>query len=70
MIVSDGYSLIYDEKYNRIIIGIPPTMETATDTVTPIADRRTDVSETDLIVLLSIAQVIFRKGLRKDEVEE
>lgn len=70
MIVSDGYSLIYDEKYNRIIIGIPPTMETATDTVTPIADRRTDVSETDLIVLLSIAQVIFRKGLRKDEAEE
>lgn len=70
MILSDGYSLIYDEKYNRIIIGIPPTMGTATNTVTPIADRRTDVSETDLIVLLNIAQVIFRKGLRKDEVEE
>lgn len=69
MIVSDGYSLMYDEKHNRIVIGIPPTMETATDTVTPIADRRTDVSETDLIVLLNIAQLIFCKGLRK-EVEE
>ena len=48
MIVSDGYSLMYDEKHNRIVIRIPPTMETATDTVTPIADRRADVSEADL----------------------
>lgn len=70
MIVSDGYSLMYDEKHNRIVIRIPPTLETATDTVTPIADRRTDVLETDLIVLLNIAQLIFHKGLRKDEVED
>lgn len=70
MIVSDGYSLMYDKKHNRIVIGIPSTMETATDTVTPIADRRTDVSETDLIILLNIAQLIFHKGLRKDEVKE
>lgn len=69
MIVSNGYSLRYDEKYNRIVIIIPPTMETATDTVTPIADRRTDVLETDLTVLLNIAQLIFCKGLREDEVE-
>ncbi len=70
MIISDGYSLMYDEKYNRIVINIPPTMATATDTATPIADRRTDVSETDLMVLLNIAQLIFHKGLRKEEVEE
>ena len=69
MIINDGYSLMYDKKHNRIVIGIPLTMETATDTVTPIADRRTDVSEMDLIVLLSVAQRIFRKGIRKDEVE-
>lgn len=66
MIVNDGYSLMYDEKHNRIVIGIPPTMETATDTVTPIADRRTDVTETDLMVLLNIALLIFHKGIRMD----
>ena len=70
MIVSDGYSLMYDKKHNRIVIGIPPTVETTTDTITPIADRRTDVSETDLIILLNIAQLIFHKGLRMDEVED
>jgi hypothetical protein len=64
VIVSDGYSLIYDETHNRIVINIPPTMATATDTVTPIADRRTDVSETDLTVLLNIAQLIFLKTER------
>ena len=69
MIVSDGYSLMYDEKHNRIIIGLPQTMETATNTIGQIADRRTDVSETDLIILLNIAQLIFHKG-RKDEVED
>lgn len=69
MMVSDGYSLVYDKKHNRIVINIPPTMETATDTTAPIADRRTDISETNLMVLLSIAQLIFHKGLRKDKME-
>ena len=67
MIVCDGYSIKYDEKHNQIVIRIPPTMETATDTVTPIADRRTDVTETDLMVLLNCTILIFHKGVRKDE---
>lgn len=69
MIVSDGYSLMYDEKHNRIVIGLPQTMETATNTIGQIVDRRTDVSETDLIVLLNIAQLIFYKGERKESEE-
>ena len=36
MITDDGYSLVYDEKRNRIVIGLPPTLETATDTATKI----------------------------------
>ena len=70
MIVSDGYSLMYDENHNRIVIGLPQTWKTLTNTFDPVVDRRTDVSETDLIVLLNIAQQIFHKEVRKDEVEE
>lgn len=70
MIVSDGYSLMYDENHNRIVIGLPQTWKTLTNTFDPVVDRRTDVSETDLIVLLNIAQLIFHKGLRKEEAEE
>lgn len=62
MIASDGYSLMYDERRNSILIGLPQTMETATNTIGQIADRRTDVTETDLMVLLNIVQVIFHKG--------
>ena len=66
MIVSDGYSLMYDEKHNRIVIGLPQTWKTLTNTFDPVADRRIDVSETDLIVLLNIAPQIFHKGIRMD----
>jgi hypothetical protein len=69
MIVSDGYSLMYDENHNRIVIGLPQTWKTLTNTFDPVVDRRTDVSETDLIVLLNIVQLIFNIGLRKDEAE-
>lgn len=70
MIVSDGYSLMYDEKHNRIVIGLPQTMETATNTIGQIVDRRTDVTETDLMVLLNCTILIFHKGKRMDEVED
>lgn len=66
MIVSDGYSLMYDENHNRIVIGLPQTWKTLTNTFDPVVDRRTDVSETDLIVLLNIAQLIFHKDIRMD----
>ena len=69
MIVCDGYSLMYDENHNRIVIGLPQTWKTITNTFEPIVDRRTDVTETDLIVLLSTAQLIFHKE-RKGEVEK
>lgn len=66
MIVCDGYSLMYDEKHNRIVIGLPQTMETATNTIGQIVDRRTDVTETDLMVLLNCTILIFHKGIRMD----
>lgn len=70
MIVSDGYSLAYYENRNQIVIGLPQTWETIANTFDPVVDRRTDISETDLVVLLNIAQLIFHKGIRMDEVEK
>ena len=66
MIVSDGYSLMYDENHNRIVIGLPQTWKTLTNTFDPMADRRTDVTETDLMILLNCTILIFHKGIRKD----
>lgn len=66
MLTSDGYALSYHKSKNQIVIILPQTYETATNTYEQVVDRRTDVEETDLWVLLNIAQLIFHKGERKD----
>ena len=62
MLTSDGYSLTYYKNKNQIIIGLPQTYETAVNTYEQVVDRRTDVEEMDLLVLLNIAKLIFCKG--------
>ena len=68
MLTSDGYALTYDKSKNKIIIGLPQTYETLTNTIEGVVERRTDVEEKDLFVLLYIARQIFHKGERKDNV--
>lgn len=67
MLCSDGYDLIYYKNRNQIVICLPQAYETATNTYDQVVDRRTDVKETDLWVLLNIVQLIFHKGVRKYE---
>lgn len=67
MLTSEGYCLTYYKNKNQIVICLPQTYETATNTYDQFVDRRTDVMETDLLVLLNIAKLIFHKGVRKDD---
>ena len=62
MLTSDGYHLTYYKNKNQIVICLPQTAETATNTYEQVADRRTDVVEIDLTVLLEITELIFHKG--------
>ena len=62
MLTSDGYSLTYYKNKNQIVINLPQTYETVTNTYAQVVDRRTDVEETDLIVLLNVVKLIFCKG--------
>ena len=61
MLTSDGYALTYYKSRNQIIICLPQTCATATNTYEQVVDRRTDVQETDLAVLLNIVKLIFHK---------
>lgn len=70
MLSSDGYHLIYYKHKNQIVIGIPQTYETATNTYEQVVDRRTDVGEIDLLVLLEITKLIFCKGERKADATD
>jgi len=67
MLCSDGYALTYYKHKNQIVILLPQTYATATNTYEQVVDRRTDVEETDLWVLLNIVKLIFHKGERKDD---
>lgn len=67
MLTSEGYGLTYYKNKNQIVICLPQTYETATNTYEQVVDRRTDVEETDLWVLLNIVKLIFHKGERKTD---
>ena len=67
MLISNEYGLIYYPKRNQIVITLPQTWETPTNTFSPVIDRRTDVQEIDLMAVLQVVQVIFSKAERKDD---
>lgn len=71
MLLSEGYGLIYEKNRNMITIVLPQTSKTFTNTISPVVNRRTDVEEKDLLVLLNVAKLIFCKAERsKDEHTE
>jgi len=67
MLTSDGYCLTYYLNKNQIVIRLPQTYETLTNTYDQVVDRRTDVAEIELAVLLDITKLIFHKGERRED---
>ena len=77
MLISNGYSLIYHKNRNQIVIGLPQTGMTLTNTLEPVVDRRIDVTEQELDILLRVTKLIFLNrerredcGAKMDEVKE
>ena len=62
MIVSDGYSLEYIPRQNRIIINLPQTMTTLSNTVTMISNRRISLTEAEEAAILSVVRAIMEAG--------
>ena len=61
MIISmDGYSVCYEKPSNRITILLPPTDETARDTVSQRAKRKTNLSSEELQLLLEMAMYVCK----------
>lgn len=62
MIVSDGYYVMQVVQENKIIIGLPQTMQTIGNTIDKISDRRlalTDEEEASL--LLTVRRLLEQK---------
>lgn len=61
MIISDGYSLNYDKGKNKIVICLPQTMRTLSNTVDAIADRKIDINASEQSLILNVVKAVFER---------
>ena len=61
MIVSDGYSIEYYKNRNQIVIQLPQTMKTISNTVAMVVNRKVDFTAEDLAIILNMVKAICRR---------
>lgn len=61
MIVSEGYVLVYERAKNRIVIILPQTFETPTNTVSMVADRKTHLTSSEESIILQTVKAIMER---------
>lgn len=62
MIGIEGYYLDYDRKNNRIIITLPQTLSTLTNTLAMVTNRRTYLTQSEeTIILMTVKAIIERE---------
>ena len=61
MIISDGYSAEYYPQSNQIVITMPQTARTLTTTVQMVTDRKMDITEDDLALIMSLVKYICER---------
>lgn len=59
MIKLDDYTIEEYTKQNKIVITIPQTFNTCTNTLEPIARRKDKLSDTDKLIILSIIKTMY-----------
>lgn len=55
----DGYAIYPDLKRNKIVINLPQTLNTATNTMWPVEDRKDDLSDAEWAIILQFVRSIF-----------
>ena len=61
MIFLGNYSLLYDKSRNKIVISLPQTQETQTNTISPVENRKVAVDEQELGAILAVAKICFEE---------
>ena len=63
MIVIDGYSIEHYPNMNKIVITMPQTFATLTNTTEMVSNRRTDITESELTaILVAVRTMLERRG--------
>ena len=60
--IEDGYMIIYDKNRNQVHIHLPQTKETMENTVKPCSDRKVNINQSELTLLMNVARLIFNRG--------
>ena len=59
MIISkDGYSIEYYPRRNQIVITMPQTLQTLTNTVSMVTNRKTHFNPSELSAILAVVRAI------------
>ena len=61
VITVDGYSIVNQKKQNQLVIYLPPTYATATNTFIPIGNRKVDLTDEELLDILEYVKSIFKE---------
>lgn len=61
MISGDGYFLVYDKDKNRIVILLPQTMSTSTNTLDAVTDRKIDINGSEQSFILNAVKAVFER---------
>ena len=64
MLTSEGYSIRYEPKNNRIVVDLPQTITTLTNTVAMVSNRRTHITTDEEMIILQVVKSIME---RKEE---
>ena len=68
MTIIDGYTITQYTTKNKIIITLPQTLWTITNTVTQVSNRRNKLTDAEEAALLVAVKAMFENG--RDEVGE
>lgn len=58
IVTCNEYSITYEKNRNRIVISLPQTMETATNTVSEVRVRKTDFTKAELAAILLAVKTV------------
>ena len=61
----DGYSLTYNKGANQLVICLPQTMRTLSNTVAIVTNRRFELTTEEEALILNTVRFVF--GERKDD---
>lgn len=65
MMNNEGYSIQEYPKLNKLVIYLPQTMKTCTNTVREIGERKDALSDIEQLIILNIVKSIYQ-GLYDD----